>query len=259
LILFWALRGEFDDMRDGLLYGAMIGLGFNAAQYTIFLLEAFAEIGTPPYLSLGALQFVFLGVNGHLIYSALLGAGIGLARQTHDSRMKWLGPLGGLALAILANALSNSVGTKVLNETVRALTGARLLFATTPPYVVWLATAAGTLVSQFWAYLLLGFAIYKSELWEVKTIRQQLFTEVNVSVTPDEYVLVEQDAPFRGRTVPGYPRKIAHAIVDAQNELAYRKWHVEEDGGQVDQDELVQAWRARIEQLRASAEGKEIK
>ncbi len=253
LILFWLLRADFDDLRDGLLYGAMVGLGYNAAQYAIFILQAFVTGGTPPYLSMGALQFVFLGVNGHFIYSALLGAGFGLARQSHNPRLRRLAPLGGIALAILANILANSVGTKVINDTVRAFTGARLLFASTPPLVVWVATALGTLVSNFWAYILLGIAIYRSEQWEVETVRRSLFGEVNVSVTPDEYALIERDAPFKGRRVPGYPRKIARAIMRAQNELAYRKWHVEADGGKADDDGLVKGWRARITSLRASA------
>jgi hypothetical protein len=231
----------------------MVGLGYNAAQYTIFLLNEYAMTGTPPYLSMGALQFVFLGVNGHFIYSALLGAGFGLARQTHKPRLRTLAPFGGIALAILANILENSVGTKVINETVRALTGARLLFATTPPPIVWIAAVLGTLVALFWAYILLGIAVNRSEKWEVETIRKYLRGEVNVTVTPDEYALIERDAPFKGRGVPGYPPKIARAIVRAQNELAYRKWHVEEESGKVDEDELVKAWRARIASLRASA------
>jgi hypothetical protein len=255
LLLFWLLRADFDDLRDGILYGAMVGLGYNAAQYTIFLLDQYAATGTPPYLTMGALQFVFLGVNGHFIYSALLGAGFGLARQSHNPRLRTFAPLGGVALAILANIIANSVGTKVINETVRAFTGARLLFATTPPAVVWIAAALGTIVSLGWAYILLGLAINASEKWEVETIRKHLFGEVNKSVTPDEYTQIERDLPFKGRSVSGYPPKIARAILRAQNELAYRKWHVEEELGKVEDDELVQAWRARIAALRASARG----
>ncbi len=252
LILFWLLRSDFDDLRDGLLYGAMVGLGFNAGQYTIFLLNEFAISGTPPYLSLAALQFVFLGVNGHFIYSALLGAGFGLARQTHDPLVKRIAPLGGIVLAIYANILANSLGTKVINDLVRALTGERLFFATTPLHIVWLTSAIGTLASQLWAYVFLAIAIYRSEHWEIETIRQQLFDEINVSVTPEEYALIEQETPFTIRNVPGYPPKIAHAIRHAQNELAFRKWHLQTEGYAIEEDELVQAWRERIAQLRAS-------
>lgn len=253
LVLFWFLRSDLNDLRDGMLYGAMVGLGFNAAQYTIFLLNEFAYSGTPPYWSLAALQFVFLGVNGHFIYSALFGAGFGLARQTRNPTLKWLAPLGGIALAIYANILANTLGTKVINDLARAFTGNRLLFATTPPLIVWLVTAAGTLLSQFWAYVLLSIGVYQTELWEIETIRKQLIGEVNRVVTPLEYTLIAADKPFRVREVPGYAPARAHAIMHAQNELAFRKWQVEEEGGEVEQDELVQAWRAHISELRASA------
>ena len=249
-VLFWLLHTDFTDLRDGVLFGAMVGLGFNAGQYTIFLLDEYAASGTPPFLSLAALQFVFLGVNGHFIYSALMGAGFGLARQTHTPRMKWLAPLVGIGLAIFANMLANSLGTKVINEVVRALTGQRLLFASTPTVIVWYATALGTLASQFWAYILLGIGIFRNEKWEIETIRQELVDEVNTYVTPEEYVLIEEEVPFVGRTIPGYPSQVAHAIMHAQNELAYRKWHVDKEGESVEDDELVKAWRARISQLR---------
>lgn len=253
LILFWLLRSDFDDLRDGLLYGAMVGLGFNAAQYTIFLLNEFALSGTPPYLSLASLQFVFLGVNGHFIYSALFGAGFGLARQTHNRRLKWLAPLGGMMLAVYANVMANTLGTKVINDLARALTDQRLLFAQTPPLIVWATSAAGNIAALLWAYVLLGIAVYTSERWEIETIRKCLFDEVNIAVTPEEYALIEQEAPFRLRTVPGYPPQIAHAILHAQNALAFRKWHLEAAASNIEDDELVQAWRERINQLRAQA------
>ena len=250
LVLFLLLRADFDDLRDGLVYGAMVGLGFNAAQYAVNLLDAFVISGRPPYLGLGALQFVFLGVNGHFIYSALFGAGFGFSRQTHDARLKILAPIGGIVLAMLANMLANSVGSSLINSIAFALTGEQLSIVTTRGYIIWISTAIATIIVHFWAYLILGIGVIRSEIWEVKTIRDYLFSEVGVSVTPDEYVQIELDAPFQGRVVPGYPKKIAAAILDAQDELAFRKWHVERDGGDVEQDELVQAWRARIAQLR---------
>ena len=253
LVLFWLLRSDLHDLRDGMLYGAMVGLGFNAAQYTIFLLDEFAISGAPPYLSLAALQFVFLGINGHFIYSALFGAGFGLARQTRNPTLKWLAPLGGIALAIYANIMANTLGTKVINDLVRALTGNRLLFAETPPQIVWLAAAAGSLASHFWAFVLLGIGVYQTEKWEIEMIRKQLVGEVNTAVTPLEYALIAADAPFKVRDVPGYSPATAHAIMHAQNELAYRKWQIEQEGGEVEKDELVQAWRAQVVQLRADA------
>jgi protease PrsW len=249
--LFLFLRSDLRDLRDGMLYGAMVGLGFNAAQYTIFLLDEFAISGSPPYLSLAALQFVFLGVNGHLIYSALFGAGFGLARQTRNPKLKWLAPIGGIVLAIYANMMANTLGTKVINDIARGLTGNRLLFAETPPLIVWGATALGTLASELWAFVLLGIGIYQNEQLEIEMIRKQLLGEVNEAVTPNEYALIAAETPFHLRNVTGYSTPVSAAIRHAQNELAFRKWEVEGENGSIDQDEFVRAWRARISTLRA--------
>jgi protease PrsW len=38
LLIFWLLRAEFDNMRNGIVYGALVGLGFNwfeVAQYAV--------------------------------------------------------------------------------------------------------------------------------------------------------------------------------------------------------------------------------
>ncbi len=232
----------------------MVGLGFNAAQYTVFLMQELALSGTTPYVSLGALQFVFAGVNGHLVFSALLGAGFGLARQTRKRRLKWLAPIGGIALAIYANMMMNTLGSKVINDLVRLFTGERLLFAATPPIIVWIASAIGNIAAELWAYLLLAIAIYQSEHWETETIRQHLFSEVNVAVMMEEYEQIQDEKPFRIRRVAGYPPKIVEAIRSAQNELAFRKWHIKETGTNAEEDALVNAWRPRIAQLRASTE-----
>ena len=149
--------------------------------------------------------------------------------------------------------MANTLGTKVINDLVRALTGSRLLFAETPPQIVWLAAAAGSLASHFWAFVLLGIGVYQTEKWEIEMIRKQLVGEVNTAVTPLEYALIAADAPFKVRDVPGYSPATAHAIMHAQNELAYRKWQIEQEGGEVEKDELVQAWRAQVVQLRADA------
>ena len=87
----------------------MVGLGYNAAQYTIFLLEGYVTTGAPPYLSMAALQFVFLGVNGHFIYSALLGAGFGLARQTHKPNLRSFAPFGGIHARLGTNPVCAAV------------------------------------------------------------------------------------------------------------------------------------------------------
>ena len=55
LAVFWLLRAEFDNMRDGIVYGALIGLGFNWYEAALYVVQTYAEHGRAAFgLQLGA-------------------------------------------------------------------------------------------------------------------------------------------------------------------------------------------------------------
>ena len=55
LLLFWLLRPEFDNMRDGLVYGALVGLGFTWFEAALYVVKMYAKFGVAAYgLQLGA-------------------------------------------------------------------------------------------------------------------------------------------------------------------------------------------------------------
>ena len=57
LLLFWLLRAEFDNMRDGLVYGALVGVGFNWFETALYVAQGFAKHGVAPFgMQLGWLQ-----------------------------------------------------------------------------------------------------------------------------------------------------------------------------------------------------------
>ena len=43
LLLFWLVRSEFDNVRDGLVYGALIGAGFNWFESALYVQQNFVE------------------------------------------------------------------------------------------------------------------------------------------------------------------------------------------------------------------------
>src|SRR5688572_30530422 len=47
IALFALLRAEFDNMRDGFVYGALIGLGFTWFEAPLYVAQAYAQFGTP--------------------------------------------------------------------------------------------------------------------------------------------------------------------------------------------------------------------
>jgi hypothetical protein len=118
----------------------------------------------------------------------------------------------------------------------------------------WLAAAVANLIPQAVTIGLLVFLLIASARWEIGVIRQYLADEVGAgqraAVTPQEYSLVAADRPFRTRRLPPYHGQRERAIVNAQNELAFRKWHLDREGGDVGLDPLVIAWRQDIADLR---------
>ena len=95
LALLLALRDEFDNVTDGVIYGALIGAGFAMVENTVyFAVTPRAELG---FLIIGRIA---LGWLSHSTFTALFGAGLGYIRETRDRRVRWLAPIGGLLGAI---------------------------------------------------------------------------------------------------------------------------------------------------------------
>jgi hypothetical protein len=93
-------------------------------------------------------------------------------------------------------------------------------------------------------------ALWRSGDAERQTIRDQLAAEAEPVITPVEYAGVEAERRFHLRSVAGYPQAVARAIVQAQNELAFRKAYVQRQGEDVDSDRPVVALRDEIARLR---------
>ena len=86
LLLYLVMRDEFDDVVDGIVYGAAVGFGFNFMEsvgYMTHLYALFAPEGTGTANAIGMWYWrQVIGLFfGHAAYTALIGAGIGVARQ----------------------------------------------------------------------------------------------------------------------------------------------------------------------------------
>ena len=111
-IVFIALiaRGEIDDLLDGFVYGAMVGLGFTIVEDVLYFMGVFGgTIG-------GVLEGFFIrvvasGLYGHVLYSGLFGIAVAyfVTRRGQRSLGRRLAVGGGLILAaILGHAVWNS-------------------------------------------------------------------------------------------------------------------------------------------------------
>jgi RsiW-degrading membrane proteinase PrsW (M82 family) len=108
VLLFLVMRNDFDDVVDGIVYGAAVGLGFNFMESVAYMTNLFA-IFNPEGFGWYAAGFQWYGRQvlglffGHATYTAFIGAGLGVARQLPQKRQKAFAILSGFLIAIAAH------------------------------------------------------------------------------------------------------------------------------------------------------------
>lgn len=251
LLLFWFLKSEFDNVRDGFIYGALIGIGFNLFESALYVAQDYMKWGFAPWgIELGT-RHSLLGFAGHPLFTGLFGMFLGLARQTTRPWLHYAAPIIGWLLGYTAHFLFNVQGL------ISALRGDPV---SAPPTED---------VNFLMAWLLFGFIkdlplipiiivaivmLWRSGVWERRVIQTELADEIGTLITPEEYESIKRDRLFKTRRIAGYSRRRAAAIVKAQDELAFRKWRVKQLGLSPTTDPLVVTWREEVQRLRGSTE-----
>lgn len=260
LLLFVLLRAEFDNMRDGLIYGALVGMGFNWLETPFYIAKGFAEFGVAPWNFQFGYRYALFGLSGHALYTGLFGAALGLSRQVRPIWLRWLLPLLGLALAIGAHALNNSLSLIMVGisgppaEPPSPEESAAAITALTFPQA-WLAFSLLQLFLFLPFFATIAVALWRSGVWERRAIREELAPEGPPIVSADEQEAIRRDGVFRTRRLDPRDRRRSAALVRAQHELAFRKRRVRLDGGDPEADDLVARWRAELASLREGDEG----
>ena len=256
VLILWMLRREFDGMRDGFVYGAMVGVGFNWFEAPLYVMQGYAQTGIPPYsLQLG-LRHGLLGLGGHALFTGMFGLFLGLAAQTSSIWLKILAPFVGWLLAVLAHLINNALpllralaegaadpsveqsAERDVIQNVGLLEA--MLYGTIPQLTILLPFT-----------LIVLIALWRSGVWERRVIREEMASEVGRSITPGEYQAIAADRVLRTRRIDEFRPRHSAALVNAQHELAFRKRRVRDEGGDPETDPLVASWRQDIARLRA--------
>jgi len=226
VLLFLVMRNEFDDVVDGIVYGAAIGLGFNfmeSVSYMTNLYAIFAPEGVGPYAA-GFQWYArqVLGLFfGHATYTAFVGAGLGIARQLPDVRRKLIAIAGGFIVAIAAHFAWDAWLTLFpIEKTAIGILEIHLrTLVMTGPFT------AGAL-----ALLLLGLHIESQALAD--QFRKEAATGSG-AITPEEVpILMNPWQRFR-RRIRALQRGglrayfLVSRLQTAQVDLAFERWHRE--------------------------------
>lgn len=225
-LIYLFFRKDFDNVLDGIIYGALVGVGFamfeNFIYYTTPFIEG-RETAASDWVELVLLRGILTGMGTHWCFTALTGAGFGLFRVMRTGYLRWLMPVGGLILAIFAHFSWNTfTGLFVIDPDDKLLT-----------YIVSIPLAV--LVLQLPFVLLVGGVVALSWWHENVLIRRYLGEERRSVVLDGE---IERLVPAR--------RRLAHALVLLSRgqvgewlrirrrnrlliQLAFERWHMDKE------------------------------
>lgn len=220
LLVLLFFRKEFDDVMDGLVYGAAVGIGFSFVEDLGYFLGGLMESGVSGGgIIFGLRNFGF--ILNHSLFTALTGIGFGLARVYHRDALARFGwPAVGLSGAIALHAIHNLLSCLDLPGIVLAL-------------VVHWAGGFGLLcvIPGLWAL-------------ERRWIIQRLTSEVYEGNIPAAALAA---LPF-SRRIAKLPPGARAPLRRALQQLAFHRRQVE-DGWAPEAGEEVQALRADIRAL----------
>lgn len=104
-VIVLVMRREIDSVLDGIVYGAMAGLGFAFVENILYFLGSMEE-GVDVWALTVFMRTVIFGLN-HAFYSGLVGAGLAYACFARSTPAKFFGPVFGLAAGIFFHAVHN--------------------------------------------------------------------------------------------------------------------------------------------------------
>ncbi len=106
LMLFLWKRDEFDNVTDGIIYAAMVGLGFAMMENVQYYAKAVTSGGGGQAMGVFFVRGV-LGPFCHPLFTSMTGIGFGIAQETNKKFVKFIAPVLGLAGAMFLHGLWN--------------------------------------------------------------------------------------------------------------------------------------------------------
>ncbi len=255
LLLFIILREEFDNVTDGIVYGALIGAGFAMVEnFNYFALHS------KNFLVFLIVGRIVLGWLGHSTFIACFGAALGYIRHT---RVRWkqiVIPIIGFLIAVILHSFFDFV-TFEASASILTSGGNSAIDNIAQIAII------GNYIPPFLAQVGLLYILIKSLAHEAAVIREFLAVEVSHGVVAvGEYALL-QNSFQRKRAERRVLRKSGvkqwlrvKALYQTEIGLAFRKWHVSMgDKPKLGYLQPEDAYRRRIKRLRHEIRQHEVK
>lgn len=201
--MLWFVRRDFDGVVDGVIYAIFVALGFAATENVLYYARSLEKGGEAGLMVTVGLRGI-LAPWGHPLYTCMTGIGVGLARETTKTWVRYTAPVFGYFGAVTLHALWN--GSAVLSDALQF----PLFFLALPLWFLFL--------------LIFGIIVILLVRREGQIIRQHLRDEVLLgNLSEQELELV--CSPI-GRMRALFLQGLAgRRFVDAASRLGLSKWH----------------------------------
>jgi len=113
VFIYLFFNKELDSILDGIVYGALVGLGFAVFEnfHYYFTIGSTGESPAESFALASLLVYIrgiVTGLGSHVCFTAITGAGIGAFRVLRGGALRWFLPPAGLALAIFSHFAWNT-------------------------------------------------------------------------------------------------------------------------------------------------------
>jgi RsiW-degrading membrane proteinase PrsW (M82 family) len=105
--IFFLWRHEIDSPLDGIIYGAMVGMGFGMVENVYYFVSQYYEAGAQAWQINILVRGVVFGLN-HALFTSMTGLGIATARMSTDRSARVFLPVAGWMMAIMLHFLHNA-------------------------------------------------------------------------------------------------------------------------------------------------------
>ena len=242
--------------KDGLVYGALAGMGLNIIEIGSYIAMAIDKNSTVmEALTTHLTRLSLFGIGSHIIWTAFVGMGIGMAAEsTKTGLAKWKYAILYYVLVVIAHTVYDFGASQIGLVVIMGLFG--ILGADTSgqnpgePGPLNTAFRYGPIVYNL-AFLIAEYVnVRKSFAMENALQAEELSTEDREVITQAELELLKRESLFSKRKYSDYPNPVGSKIVLYQNLLAIQKHDDRKKGRDVESDKVVLRLRQAICSLR---------
>lgn len=216
--VFFIIKQEFDDVLDGIVYGAIVGAGFAAVENFNYFYQIYTKFASWSVISYKQFLPVLIGGWNHCFYSALFGAALGATRLIRNKVFKIIVPVWGILLA---------VGSHILHDYLPVYFST--LFGRVPADVFKVTGIVLQITNLAGIFIIFGVimwaweqarAIMEEYLRGEATIRKEDYNYLTLPVYKQILEKIKNPGVYLKK------RKIYHKYAA----LAYEKWHKDRVG-----------------------------